>query len=276
MTTEEQARAYDDNTISKRASVKTMHGTRSPISVDDMVIDRVTAGQAQQLGHVSPDLISPSEACIGLALALHIHLLNPEQTSEVRARAESVHQHVFDENCGALNHDLLDLSAGPNIDWLLCTICRIMVAFQLQEEVEVLVSALILVERFIRKSPGSLTVCTLRPLLLTAVWLSTKHHIDEQLCGIVAALTRIGFTNVDHRRCCRREAAFLLELDWHVGVSKKTHTLYALELRALAFAHLGSLRALDPRLIQSLELLDRPACCACDEALTRHVSEGPL
>lgn len=95
--------------------------------------------------------------------------------------------------------------------------CRLVAAFGLRREPEVLVSTLVFVERLLRVQPGLLLPCTLRPVFLTAFILALKTVNDEIPSGVMKAIGHAGLVHVDSGCLWKLEAAYLQAMAWNVS-----------------------------------------------------------
>jgi len=212
------------------------------------------AHRALPAGCLRAMLLAPSEAAIGLGLSLRLHLLHVG-TGKGTASAHT----AFDEHSFPLDDTpWLEAHDAPDVNGLFYTICQLISAFDIREQVsELLVHALILLESLIRRdTEGVFAACTVRPLLLTAVALSAKHNIDESLTQLVPSLHRVGFTGISASSFCDMEIAFLEIVGWRIGVSRKVYTVYAFELRALAASQMPAIRSVVPQLVEIATALD--------------------
>ena len=98
--------------------------------------------------------------------------------------------------------------------------------------------------------------CTLRPLLLTALSLSSKSYHDEQLSDIVCALKHSGIDTTTADRLLELEMAFLERINWRISSPRQTYASYIFELRSLVASEIHALVDHCPDLVGAARALD--------------------
>ena len=194
-------------------------------------------------------MLSMAEASLSVTLALRLHITSLEG-------AEGVPSSVFDERlqplCADHHDDTSDEEdeSGSGIQSIFSTISRLLCALDVRHEPEVLVSALILIERVVAAMPGVLSPHTWRPLLTVAVVVSAKRYLDEMVSDMVFRLKRHGFATLDRRRLYHYELAFLDCIGWNVEVSRRLYTTFGFALRDLLSTQIKALEDIYPEVIK--------------------------
>ena len=194
--------------------------------------------------------LSPSEAALGVSLALKLLLMDSAQQPALLD--------VFDEKYGAVGSDssTWERAADVPLGSIFFTVCQLSRALEIADDSGILIHALLLIERLIRRFPGVLRGSTLRPLLLTAISLSSKSYHDEQLSDIVCALKHFGIETVTADRLLELEVAFLERIDWRISSPRQTYASYIFELRSLVASQIHELADHCPDLVGVARSLD--------------------
>ena len=172
--------------------------------------------------------LAPSEAALGVSMAVKLLLTGQE---EHPACADP----VFDEKCGSITSDSYGWERATDVPLgcIFFTICQFTKALDTGDDSGIVIHALLLLERLIRRVPGVLRGSTLRPLLLTAFSLSAKSYFDEQLSDIVPALRQLGVDTITAERLLELELAFLGHIGWKIGSPRHVYATYVFEVRSL-------------------------------------------
>ena len=222
---------------------------------------------------------SVSGACIGVAFALRAHLHNVPRALDggplfPQALLAALLPNVLDERhaplSGGDNRWWLYPEEPPEAGVLFETVYRLVAAFDLRDHPEVLVQALMLVERLLRNATtvaaNVLTASNIRPLLLAAVSISSKMCFDEHLIGVVDALRAVGFRRIDSDHLCDLEVALLRALQWRAFIHDESYGLYELEVHKLARSLRNALEVLCPTMLEAAASLEPPPAVASLES----------
>ena len=147
------------------------------------------------------------------------------------------------------------LGAGPpDFGSLFFAVHQLILAFDIREG-EILVQAIIFIERLVRRSGQALHASNWRPILVISVTLSVKQLYDEVMVDVVQRLHRVAFTGFYGRRLMQLEVALLTACDWNLETSRPTYAVYARELSSLVSSQLPAIEAVAPQLIEVAQRL---------------------
>ena len=194
----------------------------------------------------------PSEAIIGTSLALRVLLVCSGQDSHTVAGHA-----IFDEARELICDGTWDSEEAGSVEWIYTTIVRLITAFDMLSQPEVLVFAFVLLERFVIANAGVLAPSTIRSIVLTAYSLAAKSACDELITDAASCLHHSGFEGMSPSKLLSLEKAFVEAISWRLVVSRSSYSLYTFELRTLVASHLGLLCAQSPLLVQHALRLDR-------------------
>jgi hypothetical protein len=189
---------------------------------------------------VLPDSLLPTwVASIGLALSLGLHV------HSATAAPDEPEFDVFSEA-----GETPELGAGPpDFGSIFFAVHQLVSAFDIREG-EILVQAIIIIERLVQRSRQVLHASNWRPILVISVTLSVKQIFDEVTIDIAQRLHGVGFSGFYGRRLMQLEGALLTACGWNIETSRQTFAVYARELSALVSSQLEAIETVAPQLIE--------------------------